>query len=240
MAATLAYAALSFQVGAPSTRGTASRATPAVMEGKEYKLNNYMLPGPLTPLADQILVKQSKTADVTTGGLFMPADSTEKPSEGTVVLAGPGTTHPETGKMIPNPCKEGDLILLSEYVGEKVDYCGDKHSFVSASEVLGIFEGGTPVVGNFKPLQDRVLVKLTESATETASGIALASETTEEPTQGEVLAVGEGLVTSQGDVVPPGIKPGDSVIYGKYTGTMVSIGGVEYKVVPASDCLAKW
>ena len=44
----------------------------------------------------------------------------------------------------------------------------------------------------------------------------------------------------QGDVVPPGIKPGDSVIYGKYTGTMVNIGGEEYKVVPASDCLAKW
>ena len=155
----------------------------------------------------QILVKQSKTADVTTGGLFMPADSTEKPSEGTVVLAGPGTTHPETGKMIPNPCKEGDLILLSEYVGEKVDYCGDKHSFVSASEVLGIFEGGTPVVGNFKPLQDRVLVKLSESATETASGIALASETTEEPTQGEVLAVGEGLVTSQAPPPPPPPPP---------------------------------
>ena len=155
----------------------------------------------------QILVKQSKTADVTSGGLFMPADSTEKPSEGTVVLAGPGTTHPETGKMIPNPCKEGDLVLLSEYVGEKVDYCGDKHSFVSASEVLGIFEGGAPVVGNFKPLQDRVLVKLTESATETASGIALASETTEEPTQGEVLAVGEGLITSQAPPPPPPPPP---------------------------------
>ena len=145
----------------------------------------------------QILVKQSKMADVTTGGLFMPADSTEKPSEGLVVLAGPGTTHPETGKLIPNPCKEGDLILLSEYVGEKVDYCGDKHSFVSASEVLGVFDGGSPVVGSFKPLQDRVLVKLQDSATETASGIALASESTDEPTQGEVIAVGAGLVTSQ-------------------------------------------
>ena len=145
----------------------------------------------------QILVKQSKMADVTTGGLFMPADSTEKPSEGLVVLAGPGTTHPETGKLIPNPCKEGDLILLSEYVGEKVDYCGDKHSFVSASEVLGVFDGGSPVVGSFKPLQDRVLVKLQDSATETASGIALASENADEPTQGEVIAVGEGLVTSQ-------------------------------------------
>jgi len=240
MAATLAYAALSYQVGAPSTRGTAIRATSAVMQEQQYKLNNYMLPGPLTPLADQILVKQSKMADVTSGGLFMPADSTEKPSEGLVVLAGPGTTHPETGKLIPNPCKEGDLILLSEYVGEKVDYCGDKHAFVSASEVLGVFDGGSPVVGSFKPLQDRVLVKLQDAATETSSGIALASESADEPTQGEVIAVGEGLITSQGDLVPPGISPGESVIYGKYTGTMVSIEGVEYKVVSASDCLAKW
>ena len=53
MAATLAYAALSYQVGAPSTRGTANRAA-AVMQEQQYKLNNYMLPGPLTPLADQV------------------------------------------------------------------------------------------------------------------------------------------------------------------------------------------
>ena len=52
MAATLAYATLSYQVGAPSTRGTANRAA-AVMQEQQYKLNNYMLPGPLTPLADQ-------------------------------------------------------------------------------------------------------------------------------------------------------------------------------------------
>eukprot|EP00964_Phaeocystis_antarctica_P066257 scaffold40025_cov42-Phaeocystis_antarctica.AAC.3 len=54
MAATLAYAALSYQVGAPSTRGTAIRATSAAMQEQQYKLNNYMLPGPLTPLADQV------------------------------------------------------------------------------------------------------------------------------------------------------------------------------------------
>lgn len=238
MPLSLAYAALSYQVGPPSTRGTANRAAPAVMQ--EYKLNNYMLPGPLVPLADQILVKQSKMADVTSGGLYMPADSVEKPSEGVVVLAGPGATHPDTGQLIPNPCKEGDLVLLNEYVGEKVDYCGDKHAFVAATEVLGIFEGGEPVVGSFKPLQDRVLVKLEEAATETTSGIALASESSEESTQGEVIAVGSGRITSQGDIVPTGISPGESVIYGKFAGTTVNIEGGEYKVVSAADCLAKW
>jgi hypothetical protein len=61
MAATLAYAALSYQLGAPSTRSTANRAAPAVMEEGQYKLNNYMLPGPLTPLADQVCARSLST-----------------------------------------------------------------------------------------------------------------------------------------------------------------------------------
>lgn len=186
------------------------------------------------------MVKQSKMADVTTGGLYMPADSTEKPSEGVVVLAGPGMTHPETGKLLPNPCKEGDLVLLNEYSGEKVEYCGSKHTFVSASEVLGIFTSGEAVVDGFTPLQDRVLVKLAEAATETTSGIALATESDEEPSQGEVVAAGPGLVTSQGEVMPTGISPGESVIYAKLAGTSVTIEGSAYKVVDGIDCLAKW
>ena len=157
------------------------------------------------------MVKQSKMADVTTGGLYMPADSIEKPSEGVVVLAGPGAPHPDTGKLMPNPCKAGDLVLLNEYVGEKVDYCNEKHSFVPASEVLGIFTSNEATVDGFKPLRDNILVELEEAATETTSGIALASEGNEDSNQGEVVAVGDGLLTSQGEVVPTGVSVGESV-----------------------------
>jgi len=238
MSLALAAATLSYQLSPPVARGTAHRAMTVVME--EYKLNNYMLSGPMSPLGDQVLVKQSKMSDQTTGGLFVPAASTEKPTEGVVVLAGPGTMHPDTGKLLANPCKPGDLVLLNEFSGEKVDYCGQKHTFVSAGEVLGIFEGGEPVVGAFKPLQDRVLVKLEEAASETTSGIALATEGDDEPTQGEVMAVGEGKFTSQGELVPVGISAGESVIYTKYAGASVNIEGKPYKVVTAAECLAKW
>ncbi len=179
-------------------------------------------------------------ADVTTGGLYMPADSVEKPSEGVVVLAGPGAPHPDTGKLMPNPCKAGDLVLLNEYVGEKVDYCNEKHTFVPASEVLGIFTSNEATVDGFKPLRDNILVELEEAATETTSGIALASEGNEDSNQGEVVAVGDGLLTSQGELVPTGVSVGESVLYAKLAGTSVMIEGKTYKVVTAAECLAKW
>ena len=103
-----------------------------------------------------------------------------------------------------------------------------------------LFEGGAPKVGNFKPLKDRVLVQLEEQASETTSGIALATEGSEEPTQGEVVSVGEGGRTPMGELLPMGISPGENVLYGKYAGTDAFIEGKTYKVVTAGECLAKW
>ena len=119
----------------------------------------------------------------------MPADSTEKPSEGTVVLAGPRTTHPETGKMIPNPCRRRP-VLLSEYVGREVDL---QHSAPSSrSGVLAPeARAGRPA---HKPAGPRVGADGVRP--ETASGTPPPSGSPEEPTQGEVLTVSEGLVTA--------------------------------------------
>ena len=101
-------------------------------------------------------------------------------------------------------------------------------------------QGGEPVVDAFKPLQDRVLVKLEEAASETTSGIALATEGDDEPTQGVVMAVGEGKLTSLGELLPTGISAGESVVYTKYAGASVTIEGKPFKVVTATECLAKW
>ena len=56
---------------------------------------------------------------------------------GVVVAAGPGKQHPETGKLMPCPVKEGELVLLSDFVGENVDYNGEKHIFVDADTCSG-------------------------------------------------------------------------------------------------------
>jgi chaperonin GroES len=91
-----------------------------------------------------------------------------------------------------------------------------------------------------RPLQDRIVVRPLDSEEKTAGGIILPDTAKEKPMQGEVVAVGPGkFVESKGDRVPPPLKAGDKVIYGKYAGAEVRIDGDEYKILEVKDVLAK-
>ena len=79
-----------------------------------------------------------------------------------------------------------------------------------------------------RPLQDRIVVRPLESEEKTAGGIILPDTAKEKPMKGEVVAVGPGkFIESKGDRVPPPLKAGDQVIYGKYAGTDIRIDGDE-------------
>jgi chaperonin GroES len=83
---------------------------------------------------------------------------------------------------------------------------------------------------NFKPNEDRVLVEPAEAETKTASGIIIPDTAKEKPQKGKVIAVGEGLKDK-----PVTVKVGDSVLYGKYSGTEIIIEGTEYLIMRNSD-----
>ena len=91
---------------------------------------------------------------------------------------------------------------------------------------------------NLKPLGDRVIVKQDEAEETTASGLFLASETKEKPTTGVVLAVGEGRVTDDGKTIPMPVKEGDRVVYSKYGGTEVEVGGEKVVILRSDDLYA--
>ena len=92
-----------------------------------------------------------------------------------------------------------------------------------------------------RPLKDRIVVKPLDSEEKTAGGIYLPDTAKEKPMQGKVVAVGPGkFIESKGDRVPPPLKKGDTVIYGKYAGTEIRIGGEEYKILEVKDVLAKF
>lgn len=220
----------------PTTRAS-GRLAPVVME---YRLNNYLLDGPLTPLNNQVLVKLSKASDKTAGGLFVASAEVEKATEGTVVATGPGTTHPDTGKLLPIAVAVDDYVMLAEFTGEKIEYCGEQHVFVESDLILGVFEGGVTSASTFKPVRDRLLVEIAEQADETASGIVIAAQETEPPTQGQVVAVGAGKLSTDGELIPMPVASGESVLYTKATGTDLSLDGKKFKVVSAADCMAKW
>ena len=87
----------------------------------------------------------------------------------------------------------------------------------------------------FKPLHDKVLVRRTEEEEKSAGGIVLPGSATEKPSQGEVIAVGPGKKSENGDVSPVGVAVGDTVIFGQYGGNEIKIDGEEYLILSESD-----
>ncbi|RKY88665.1 co-chaperone GroES [candidate division KSB1 bacterium] len=91
---------------------------------------------------------------------------------------------------------------------------------------------------NIKPLADRVVIKPVEALERTKGGIYLPDTAKEKPQEGEVVAVGPGKVSDSGNLIKPQVKKGDRVLYGKYSGTEVTIEGEEYLIMRESDILA--
>ena len=89
-----------------------------------------------------------------------------------------------------------------------------------------------------KPLADRIVVKPAEAEQKTSSGLFIPDNAKEKPMQGKVVAVGPGRKNDKGELVAMEVKVGDVVLYGKYSGTEVSVDGENYLIVKESDIFA--
>jgi chaperonin GroES len=89
-----------------------------------------------------------------------------------------------------------------------------------------------------KPLADRVVIKPSPAEEKTKGGIILPDTAKEKPVVGEVVAVGPGKVTEDGKKIAPEVKVGDKVLYGKYSGTEVTVEGEEYLIMREADIFA--
>ncbi|KZY37403.1 co-chaperone GroES [Alcanivorax sp. HI0083] len=91
---------------------------------------------------------------------------------------------------------------------------------------------------SIRPLHDRVLVRREEEETKSAGGIVLPGSAAEKPSRGEVIAVGNGKITENGDVRPLDVKAGDKVIFGQYAGSTVKVEGEELLIMSEAEILA--
>ena len=89
----------------------------------------------------------------------------------------------------------------------------------------------------FRPLHDRVLVRRAEAETKTAGGIIIPGTAEEKPSEGEIVATGNGYVNDNGDIRALDVKTGDKVIFSKWAGTEVTIDGEELMVMKESDII---
>ncbi len=90
---------------------------------------------------------------------------------------------------------------------------------------------------NFRPLHDRVVVKRIDEEEKTAGGIIIPDTAKEKPMQGKVVAVGPGKRSDSGDLSPLDVKAGDTVIFGKWSGTEVTIDGQDLLIMNESDIM---
>ena len=96
----------------------------------------------------------------------------------------------------------------------------------------------TKAATKIEPLSDRVVVRPLEEAEQMRGGLYIPDTAKEKPQQGEIVAVGPGRVSDQGERIAPDLKAGDRVLYGKYSGTEVTVEHEQYLILREADVLA--
>ncbi|SRR5579885_2861486 len=96
-----------------------------------------------------------------------------------------------------------------------------------------------PAAVNLRPLDDRVVVEALEAEEKTTGGILLPDTAKQKPQQGRVIAVGPGKMRESGERSALAVKVGDTVLFGKYSGSDVEVNGRELKILRETDILAK-
>jgi chaperonin GroES len=89
----------------------------------------------------------------------------------------------------------------------------------------------------FRPLYDRILVERVESEEKTKGGIIVPDTAKEKPQQGKVIAVGQGKRLEDGKLIPLEVKAGDTILFGKYSGSEIKVEGNEYLIMKEDDVL---
>ncbi|GMV07534.1 MAG: 10 kDa chaperonin [Gemmatimonadota bacterium] len=97
---------------------------------------------------------------------------------------------------------------------------------------------GKNAASKIQPLADRVVVKALEEAEQMRGGLYIPDTAKEKPSQGEIVAVGPGKLSDDGKRTALEVKVGDKVLYGKYSGTDITVDGQEYLILRESDVLA--
>ncbi|CAN0251264.1 unnamed protein product, partial [Phaeothamnion confervicola] len=93
---------------------------------------------------------------LTSGGVVLPDQTKERPTEGRVVAAGPGRYHPHTGELIPMCVAPGDRVMFSRFSGRKVKYQDEEHSMITDDDLLLVYTGDAVTVDSLKMVRDQV------------------------------------------------------------------------------------
>mmetsp|Transcript_22433 Transcript_22433/g.33214 ORF Transcript_22433/g.33214 Transcript_22433/m.33214 type:complete len:246 (+) Transcript_22433:22-759(+) len=209
-------------------------AAPILLDGQEIR-------GDISPLGNFVLVRTKDTLAATGGGILLPDQSQERPTEGIAISAGPGKLHPHTGVRITNPISEGMSVLYGKFDGTPMTYKDEQVQMIRDDDVMLFYEGVKMTAANVMPCRDYVLVKLDDEKFETSSGVVIAASVTKDdlPCVGTVFKVGEGRMCSTGEFSPSPFKEGERVKFKDYAGNDIQIDGDDYSLVRMVEILCQ-
>ena len=168
----------------------------------EYNLDGETIRGPITPLGNFVFVRTKDVLTATEGGILLPDQAKERPTEGEVIASGPGKIHPHSAIRITSPVSPGTSVLFGKFDGTSITYNDEQLTIIRDDDIMLYYNGLKMTEENVTPCRDYVLVKLAEQKLQTASGIVVAAAVTKEDVtcEGEVVKVGEGRLCSVVDV----------------------------------------
>jgi chaperonin GroES len=207
------------------------------------KLEGRTIQGEVKPLNNFVLVKVAEAQEKTDGGILLTGKAKIVKTQGQVVAAGPGRTHPDSGITISVPVSAGEGVVYGKYDGTEIEYNGAKHTLIRDDDVLIKFSGGDELtLDNVEVIRDNVLVRVDTSEKTTEGGILIAktSSADKRPSTGEVIKVGPGRTASDGELMPMEVSAGDMIKFRDFAGNEVEIEGQEYCVVKMVDILVKF
>jgi chaperonin GroES len=189
----------------------------------------------LKPLGDRILLKIQAVEEKSAGGILLPTTAQTKPQGGVVVAIREGKTVGD--KKLDISVNIGAQVVYSKYAGTEVEFNGESHLLLKEEDVVGLLSGDD--VKELQPLNDRVLVQVSETESQTAGGVLLTESAKEKPVIGTVIATGPGTYGEDGERKPVEVSSGDHVLYSKYAGNeFKNKDGVQFVVLRVSDILA--
>jgi chaperonin GroES len=228
----------------PSVSSSSSSLSAATLSSPPTTatLDGQQISGELQPVGNIILIEVKTAADITSGGIVLPDQAKEKPTEGRCLAVGEGRYHPETGVLMPMEVEAGERVLYGKFDGSAIEYKGLPHTLIRDDDVLLKWKGmGDMTLENVETIRDRILVHVKKPESQTAGGILLAPSMNKVKTcEGTVVKVGPGRIASNGNRAATNLKVNDKVRFREYGGTEVTIGDENYLVMYATDVLAKW
>jgi chaperonin GroES len=210
-----------------------------------HTLDDIEIKGELEVVANYVLVKVREAVEQTKGGVYIPGNAKERPTEGKVIAHGPGRVHPHTGKLLVMPVKVGSNVIYGKYDGTELNYDHTDHQLIRDDDILLVYDGDKDAtLNNVQCVKDQVLILLDkiEDIREDNGLVYNDNESKgyrlRDVDTGVVVKVGPGRQAGNQEFMTNQIEPGQYVKFRDFAGANIQIDGKEYAIIRAYDILA--